>query len=78
MNLNGRDVRLRKLRAVAPAYPKPFQFHYRWATTSIDVYFRAYRPRPGEDGQDHMFELTIKLRRGKNVRSLRALGHSDC
>lgn len=77
MNLNGRDTRLRKLRAVSSGYPRPFRFHYRSGKTYIDVYFRTYKPRAGED-PDHMFELTIKLRRARRVRSLRALGHADC
>jgi len=77
MNLNGRDIRLRKLRGFETTYPTPFRFHYRSGKTYIDVYFQPYTPRAGEDS-DHMFGLTIKLRRGKKTRSFRALGHADC
>lgn len=75
MNLNGRDVRLRKTKSGAGA--RRFRHHsYRYGNVHIMVEIKAFTPRAGRP--EHMFKMKITLRKGRAVRVVHAIGDADC
>jgi hypothetical protein len=76
MNLNGRDVRLRKIKSG----PKGFrQLFYRFGDLRITVAIDDFKPESAEVVEgDHMFKMKITLRRGRAVRVVHAVGSADC
>ena len=74
MNLNGRDVLLRKIKSRGDR--KFSRYSYRYRDVHIFVEFAEYTAPTGET--DHTSKMTITLRRGGRVRIVRAVGGSDC
>lgn len=74
MNLNGRDVRLRKIRARGDKKFRRYSYLYR--NVRITVEFQEYTAPAGQT--DHTLEMKITLRGGRKVRIVRAVGGSDC
>lgn len=75
MNLNGRDVRLRKTKSGAGA--RQFRYHsYRYGNVHITVEIKDFTPRAGRP--EHMFKMKITLRKGHAVRVVQAIGDADC
>ncbi|MGZ5437887.1 MAG: hypothetical protein ACXW3F_17655, partial [Pyrinomonadaceae bacterium] len=65
MNLNGRDVRLRKTKSGAGA--RRFRSDsYRYGNVHITVETKDFTPRAGRP--EHMFKMKITLRKGRAVR----------
>ena len=76
MNLNGRDVRLQKIKSTAGQKEKSHRYLYRYGATRITVEFQG--PSQGDAGDDPMFRMKITLRSGQVVRVVKAVGSSDC
>lgn len=78
MNLNGRDVRLRQINLSRRKNSK-HRYEYSLGTLRVSVVFEDFKPEnsPVVEG-DSMFKMTITLRRGRAVRTVRAVGDSDC
>ena len=78
MNLNGRDVRLRQIK-VSGKRQQARHHLYRWGDVRISVVFENFKPADAPVGDtDPMFRMKITLRRGRAVRTVRAIGDSDC
>lgn len=75
MNLNGRDVRLRKTKSGAGASRFRYQ-SYRYGSVHITVETKDFTPRAGRP--EHMFKMKITLRKGRAVRVVHAVGDADC
>jgi len=75
MNLNGRDVRLRKAKSSAGAR-RLRSDSYRYGNVHITVETKDFTPRAGRP--EHMFKMKITLRRGRAVRVVHAIGDADC
>ena len=78
MNLGGRDVSLKLLKT--PEFEKrPYRAYYRWKKISIVIFVEDFKPpdAPYEEG-DSMFRMKITLRRGRFVKTIRAVGSADC
>ena len=75
MNLDGRDVRLTKIKT--PVRLKRSRFNYRHGSLRVTVLFEEFAP-----GEQHNEDFTIKiriiLRRGRMVRTTHAIGYADC
>jgi hypothetical protein len=77
MNLNGRDVRLQKIKSGAGQKEKSRRYLYHYGATRITVEFEG--PSQGDAaGDDPMFRMKITLRNGGAVRVVKAVGDSDC
>jgi hypothetical protein len=76
MNLNGRDVRLQKIKSAAGQKEKFRRYFYRYGSTRITVELEG--PSQADAGDDPMFRMKITLRNGRGVRVVKALGSSDC
>ena len=74
MNLNGRDVRLRKIKSRADREFRRYSYRYR--DVRITVEFAEYTAPAGET--DHTSKMKITLRKGRTVRVVQAVGGSDC
>lgn len=75
MNLNGRDVRLRKTKSGAA--PRRLRSDsYRYGNVHITVETKPFIPRAGRP--EHMFKMKITLRKGRAVRVVHAIGDADC
>lgn len=75
MNLNGRDVRLRKTKPGAGA-KRLRSDSYRYGNVHITVETKDFTPRAGRP--EHMFKMKITLRKGRAVRVVHAIGDADC
>lgn len=75
MNLNGRDVRLRKIKSGAGERRFRYQ-SYRYGNVHITVETKDFTPRAGRP--EHMFKMKITLRKGRAVRVVHAIGDADC
>jgi hypothetical protein len=75
MNLNGRDVRLRKSKSGAGA-GRLRSDSYRYGNVHITVETKAFTPRAGRP--EHMFKMKITLRKGRKLLVVQAVGGSDC
>lgn len=78
MNLNGRDVRLRKIKSNTGQNQKGRRFLYRYQDISIAVDFEDFAPEDAGGENDPMFKMKITLRKGRAVRVVRAVGSADC
>jgi hypothetical protein len=74
MNLNGRDVRLRKIKSRRDREFRRYSYRYR--DVRITVEMEEYTPPPGQT--EHTSKMKITLRQGRRVRVVQALGGSDC
>ena len=78
MNLDGRDTALKVVKT--PKTIKiPLRARYRWKQILIDIFVEDFKPpdAPYEEG-DSMFRMKIILRRGRAVKTIRAVGDADC
>jgi hypothetical protein len=75
MNLNGRDVRLRKTKSGAGAR-RLRSDSYSYGNVHITVETKPFTPRAGRP--EHMFKMKITLRKGRAVRVVHAIGDADC
>lgn len=75
MNLGGRDVRLTQLKTPAPW--KSSRFNYRLGSLRVTVVFEKFGPGEQPD-EDFTIKIRIILRRGRAVRTTRAIGYADC
>ncbi len=76
MNLNGRDVRLRQIKTTRSGKSKSHRLLYRYGSwqitvTSAEIADDAANP-------DGMFQMKITFRKGRAVRTVNAVGSSDC
>ena len=79
MNLGGRDVRLQQIKSLAMKDLNPKQYSYRLGRLRISVIIEAFTPEGATVGEsDPMFKMKITLRRGQDVRVVRAVGDADC
>jgi hypothetical protein len=79
MNLNGRDVRLTQIKTAAQAASETQQFNYRLGRLRVSVLIEELRPEAKSSiGEDFMFNMRITLRKGRAVRTARAVGYADC
>ena len=74
MNMNGRDVRLQKMKSAAGQKEKTRRYEYRYGATRITV--KVEGPSTGD--ADGMSRMKITLRNGRAVRVVKAVGSSDC
>ena len=73
MNLNGRDVRLRKIKTSRSAKQELHRLLYRYRNWQITVTFQDFDSDP-----DGRFLMKITFRKGRAVRVVHAIGSSDC
>jgi hypothetical protein len=79
MNLGGRDVRLRKVKAPANHKRNADSYYYRIGGLRISVFIQSFTPKEGDAANaDMTFKMKITLRKGTAVRVVRAIGSSDC
>ena len=78
MNLNGRDVRLQKIKSVASANQKPRRFAYRLGDLQITVVIESFNPKAAAGESDPMYQMKITVRKGRAVRVVQAVGDADC
>ncbi len=79
MNLDGRDVRLTRIKVAPRAKRKTQPFFYRLGRLRISVSLDDSKPEtaaPVED--DNPLKMSITLRKGRMVRTVHAVGSSDC
>jgi hypothetical protein len=77
MNLNGRDVRLRQLKS-AKRGQKRRGYSYVYGQTRVTIAFENVKPKADGSEPEHMFKMTITVRKGSAVRIIHAVGDSDC
>jgi len=77
MNLNGRDVLLRKIKSTARENQKSRRLSYRYGGVRITVDFEDFSP-DDTSGDGTTMRMKITLRNGRDVRVMKALGSSDC
>jgi hypothetical protein len=76
MNLNGRDVLLRRVKSAARGKQMSSRLSYRYGNVRITVDFEDLAPEDASgDGNTRM---KITLRNGRAVRVVKAVGSSDC
>ncbi|MEA2205984.1 MAG: hypothetical protein QOE77_2760 [Blastocatellia bacterium] len=79
MNLGGRDVRLRKVKAPANHKRHADSYYYRVGALRISVLLEPFTPKDGvASDSDMTFKMKITLRKRSAVRVVRATGSSDC
>lgn len=79
MNLDGRDINLKFIKPLRQRNKFLSRYNYRWRKVSVSVVIRGFKPRSKiEKADDFMFEMMITLRKGRVVRTFRAIGSSDC
>lgn len=78
MNLNGRDVLLRKIKSPTRQNQKIRRHFYQHGNTRITVEFEDFAPEGSAGEADHMFKMKITLRKGRAERVVRAVGSADC
>jgi len=76
MNINGRDVRLRRIKPGARDR-KAQRYSYRFGQTRISVVIEEPKTQ-AEIESDNPYKMTIILRSNGSVRTVRAVGSSDC
>ena len=78
MNLDGRDTAL-KIVKTPKTIKIPFRANYLWKRILIDVFVEDFKPpdAPYAEG-DSMFRMKIILRRGRALKTIRAVGDADC
>ena len=76
MNLDGRDVRLQRIKSGVRANRKLRGYFYRHRGVRITVEIEEYTPPAG--AVEHTSKMKITLRRGGRVRIVQAVGGSDC
>jgi hypothetical protein len=76
MNLGGRDVRLTPVKT--PARLKSSQFNYRHGSLRVTVVFEKFATGEQPPDEDFTIKIRIILRRGRAVRTARAIGYADC
>jgi len=77
MNLNGRDVLLRKIKSTARENQKSRRLSYLYGGVRITVDFEDFSP-DDTSGDGTTMRMKITLRNGRDVRVIKALGSSDC
>jgi hypothetical protein len=79
MNLNGRDVRLRQLKSKPRGKQNSHRLFYLYKDVRINIVFEDFKPEGVEITEgDPMFKMKITLRKGSSVRTIQAVGSSDC
>jgi hypothetical protein len=78
MNLNGRDVRLRRIRKSTAGKQKPLRLTYRYGDFEITVVIENFKPKTTAGDSDPMYRMKITARKGTAVRVAQAVGDSDC
>ena len=78
MNLNGRDVLLRKIKSPTRQNQKIRRHSYRHGNVRITVEFEDFAAEGSARESDHMFKMKITLRNGRAGRVVRAVGDADC
>ena len=73
MNLNGRDVRLRKIKARGDREFRRYSYLYRDVRITVEI--EEFTPPAG--AVEHTSKMKITLRRGRS-RIVQAVGGSDC
>jgi hypothetical protein len=76
MNLNGRDVLLRKIKSTARGKQKNRRLSYLYGNVRITVDFEDAPDDANGDGDTMRMKIT--LRNGGTVRVVKAVGSSDC
>ncbi|HEX8073299.1 MAG TPA: hypothetical protein VF546_25365 [Pyrinomonadaceae bacterium] len=77
MNLGGRDVRLTQIKRATRRTRTTTAYFYRYGRLRISVLLEVFDPDRAP-ADDFTLRLRITLRRGRAVRTVRALGYSDC
>lgn len=78
MNLDGRDVRLRQIKSAKGGSQKPLRYTYVSGQTRVSVVIEDVKPKADGAEPEHMYRMTIKVRKGSAVRVVHAVGDSDC
>jgi len=78
MNLNGRDVRLRKIKSANRNNQKSRRYFYTYGQTRVSVVIENFKEKADGSEPEHMFKMTITVRKGRAVRIVHAVGDSDC
>ena len=78
MNLNGRDVRLRRIELTVRGQQNSRRYLYRHGDVLITVEFEDFAKEGAAGEGDHMFKMKITLRKGRAVRVVSAVGDADC
>jgi hypothetical protein len=78
MNLDGRDVRLRQIKSGNRGSQKPRGYSYAYGQTRVTVVIQDFKPNGDGSESEHMYKMTITVRKGRAVRIVKAVGDSDC
>ena len=79
MNLGGRDVRLRQIKSLTRTNGKMQRYYYRLGGLRISVVIESLKSENSPMGEgDSTFKMKITLRKGRAVRTVRAVGDADC
>lgn len=79
MNLGGRDLRLQQIKPATRAGRKAQPLNYRLGRLRVSVLIEELRPENDPAvGEDFVLKMIITLRKSRAVRTVRAVGYSDC
>jgi hypothetical protein len=78
MNLDGRDVRLRPIKSGNRGSQKPRGYSYAYGQTRVTVVIQDFKANADGSESEHMYKMTITVRKGRAVRIVHAVGDSDC
>ncbi|HJR08198.1 MAG TPA: hypothetical protein VJ842_13130 [Pyrinomonadaceae bacterium] len=78
MNLGGRDTRLQQIKSTARDGRKTRPLNYRLGRLRVSVLIEELKPEDSPAGEDFFLKMGITLRKGRAVRTARAIGYADC
>jgi hypothetical protein len=78
MNLDGRDVRLRQVKSTTRNLRKPRRYYYVYGQTRVNVLMEDFKPKADGSESEHMYKMTITVRKAGAVRIVHAVGDADC
>ena len=78
MNINGRDVRLRKIKTANRDRQKRRLYSYAYRQTRVTVVFEDFKAKADGSETEHMYMMTITVRKGGSVKIVHAIGDADC
>ena len=76
MNLDGRDVRLRQIKSAKNS--KKYRYAYAYGRTRVSVLIENVKSKADGSEPEHMYKMTITVRKGHAARIVHASGDADC
>jgi hypothetical protein len=79
VNLRGRDVHLQQIKSATRESRGLCRYYYRFGKLRVSIVIENVKPDNAPvAGGDAAFKITITLRKGRALRTVRAVGDADC